>query len=94
MTELADLVAAMRRPRLLIRAARHGLDAYDRGRHLGRLTRRGDVPTPGAALAVLIEAEGRMEHARRDGAAGYSLSRHVELLIALLAEARLAMAGA
>ena len=94
MSDLADHVSALRRPRLLIRAAHHGLDAYDRRRHLGRLTRRSVLPSPGAALGVLIEAEDRMETARRDGEAGYSLSRHVELLIALLAEARLATAGA
>lgn len=94
MTASADHVSGMRRPRLLIRAAHNGLAAYDRARHLGRLTRRASLPLPGDALDMLIEAEGRMETARRDGNANYSLSRHVELLIALLAEARLAMAEA
>lgn len=73
-----------RRPRLLIDAARHGLADYRRQRDLPRLispaTAMADVP---AALAAL---EDRMENARRAGDPTWSCLRHVEVLIALLAE--------
>jgi hypothetical protein len=40
-------------------------------------------------VAALAEAEAAQERARRAGTAGYSCLRHVDLLIALLAEMRL-----
>ena len=40
MTDLISLVHALRRPSLLIRAARFGLADYNRNRALKRLTRR------------------------------------------------------
>ncbi len=48
-----------------------------------------DAPAPGVAVTRLIEEEARLEETRQGGGAGYSPSRHVEVLIALMAEARL-----
>lgn len=90
MTDIATTVAGLRRPRLLMQAARHGLGAYDRARHLPRLMRSLSLPPPAAAVRQLAAEEDRMEAARRDGEANYSVTGHVDLLIALLAEARLA----
>jgi Family of unknown function (DUF6477) len=89
MPELRDHVAALRRPQLLIRAARIGLVEYNRSRDLCRLMRLTSVPTPARALAGLIDAEGEMESTRRQGAASYNVARHVELLIALMGEIKL-----
>ncbi|WP_332836469.1 DUF6477 family protein [Thioclava electrotropha] len=83
-------VAKLRRPRLLIRAARHGLSDYSRKRDLKRVMRMSELPRPGAALRALMAEEAALDHARRAGEATYSVARHIELLIALLAEARLA----
>ncbi|WP_348638967.1 DUF6477 family protein [Thioclava sp. DLFJ4-1] len=83
-------VAKLRRPRLLIRAARHGLSDYSRKRDLKRVMRMSELPRPGAALRALIAEEAALDQARRAGEATYSVARHIELLIALLAEARLA----
>lgn len=79
-------VVDRRRPRLLLSAARHGLPLYRRDRDLPRLTARAQGQTP---LDALTEAEARMESSRRSGGATYSFARHIELLIALLAEERL-----
>lgn len=82
------LPADMRRPRLLIRAARHGLQDYSRERDLRRLLPPGLHGT-GETLPRLIAAEAEVERTRCRGDLGYSITRHIELLIALLAEARL-----
>lgn len=76
-----------RRPRLLLSAARHGLALYRRDRDLPRLLPRAMGQPP---LDALTEAEARAETARRGGEATYSFARHIDLLIALLAEQRLA----
>lgn len=87
-------LAALRRPRLLIQAARHGLADYDRNRDLRRLLAAPRPPAPEQAVAALIAYESRLESARRAQDAGYSVARHVEVLIAILAEARLAARAA
>jgi hypothetical protein len=87
MTDFATMIAALRRPRLLIRAARHGMADYERNRDLRRLL--GATPTPAEAMARLIETEARLEGARREGEASYSVARHVEVMIAMLSELRL-----
>ena len=89
MTDLAAALATLRRPRLLIRAARFGLNDYDRVRDLRRLIRAEAPPAPERALDRLMAAEAEIEEVRRARTAGYSVSRHVELLIAIMAEARL-----
>ena len=88
MTDAMTLFAAIRRPRLMIRAARAGLADYRRERDLRRLI--GSAPGPARALPVLLEAEARAEHTRKSGDATYSIAAHVDLLIALMAEAQLA----
>lgn len=81
--------APLRRPAVLIRAARAGLPLYRRARDLRRLLGAEDTPpAPGRALLALLELETECE-ARRHDDPGYDASRHLTVLIALLAEARL-----
>lgn len=80
-------IAALRRPRLLIRAARAGQAEYDRTRDLRRLVRSFDIPGPDAALRRLLHEERRLEATRQRGCASYSMTRHVEVMIAMMAEA-------
>jgi hypothetical protein len=47
------------------------------------------LPKHGAALVQLIEKETQLNTARKSGATGYSLVAHVDVLIALMGEARL-----
>ncbi len=82
-----SVIAALRRPRLLIRAARAGLGDYDRTRDLRRLVRTTEVPGPDAALRRLLDEEGRLEATRQAGDASYSMTRHVDVMIAVMAEA-------
>ena len=82
-----------RRPRLLMDAARHGLADYRRGRDLPRLI--GGWPTSAQAVLELQAREEAAEDARRAGSPAWSCVRHVEVLIALMAErALLAGSGA
>ncbi|SMX35164.1 DUF6477 family protein [Actibacterium lipolyticum] len=89
MTDPISILHAMRRPRLLIRAARFGIADYRRERDLSRLVKLARTPSPTHALGALLEQEERMEATRQAGDASYSIARHVELLIAMMAEARL-----
>ncbi len=85
---------SLRRPRLLLQAARCGVASYRRERDLPRITGQAlRHLAPRAALARLLAQEAALEEVRRSGAAGYRLHAHVEVLIALLAEARVAAAG-
>ena len=90
MSTAADRLATLRRPKLLVRAARFGLEAYERSRDLRRLMHTPDAPPPRAAVEHLFEAEAILEEERTSGQAGYSPTRHVDVLIALISEARLA----
>lgn len=91
MTDFRSLLSDLRRPGLLIRAARFGLSDYRRERDLKRL-----VATPLSAegtVSHLLGEEERMEQNRQSGDAAYSVSRHIEVLIALMAEVRLLPRG-
>ena len=92
MSNLLATVSGLRRPRMLIRAAHHGLDDYSRTRDLGRVMRCPTLPTPDRAVARLLDEEERVEEHRKSGDASYSVARHIDLLVAMIAEARL-MAG-
>ncbi len=89
MPDLIQSIRGLRRPRLLIRAAHCGLAEYSRTRDLARLMRLGAVPSPERAVARLLAEETEADALRRAGDATYSLRRHIELLVALIAEARL-----
>ena len=89
MTDLMTRLATMRRPRLLLQAARHGLIDYDRDRDLKRVLRAASCPAPVEAMDVLIDEETRLEEVRQSGDAAYNLVRHIEVLIAILGEMRL-----
>lgn len=87
MTDFRALLNELRRPRLLIRAARIGLVDYRRERDLRKL-----VGTPislARAVPCLIDQERALEQIRVSGDAAYSVVRHIDVLIALMAEVRL-----
>lgn len=94
MTDLHSRIAGLRRPRLLIRAARFGLAEYRRTPALRRLLAAAGARTAPQIVAVLMAREADLDDRRRAGDAGYSVARHVEVLIALMAEARLLPAAA
>ncbi len=77
MSDLMGTLSEMRRPGLLVRAARMAADTGDAHR---RASRR---PVP----ALLAEEES-LNAARLGGGLGYSPTRHVEVMSALLSAAR------
>ena len=88
MQDILSMLNALRRPRLLIRAARIGAQDYSRDRHLKRLLGYGSLPRPAVALMQLMELERALDDQRREEDAGYSLTRHLDVLIAIMGEAR------
>ena len=89
MPDLRRRLSQLQRPRLLIRAARHGLADYRRERDLPRLIGPPAPPSPQVTVLRLLSEEAQIEGRRQDGDAGYSIARHIDLLIALMAEAHL-----
>lgn len=89
MPDLMTSVSDLRRPRLLVCAARAGVSDYSRSRDLRRLMRSSHAPAPERALSELLAEEERLETIRLSGDASYSFVRHIELLIAMMAEVRL-----
>ena len=89
MTDFMKILSNVRRPRLLIRAARFGVPDYERGRDLKRVINSPDTPSPARAMSCLMTEEARLEDIRKTGDATYSVARHVEVLIALMAEVQL-----
>ena len=88
MQDMLTRLNGLHRPPLLVRAARIGAEHYRRTSHLGRLLGGGALPGAGLALIHLIEIEAEINAQRKVADAGYSLIRHVEVLIALMGEAR------
>ncbi|MEM6408062.1 MAG: DUF6477 family protein [Pseudomonadota bacterium] len=89
MSQLDGFLATLRRPRLLVRAARHGISDYNRKRDLTRLTGQNPSKSTRAIVEGLIAQEEQLEETRRSGDAAYRPSKHIELLVALIAECRL-----
>ena len=87
MTDFRTILANLRRPRLLIRAARFGLEDYQRERDLRRFL--GDSDSSDTILPTLLAEEARLEHSRKTGDLTYPVVRHIEVLVALMAEVNL-----
>lgn len=89
MQDIQTMLSALRRPSLLIRAARFGAQDYRRDRHLQRVLGYGGVPRSAQALVSLMDIERMLNDQRVSDDAGYSLPRHVDVMIPILGEARL-----
>lgn len=88
MQDLLSMLHTLHRPRLMMRAARIGAETYSRTNHLPRLLGYGVMPRHGAALMKLMELEAELNDQRKAADAGYSLIRHIDILIAMVGEAR------
>ncbi|MEP2530543.1 DUF6477 family protein [Shimia sp.] len=93
MKDILSILNNLRRPRLLIRAARAGVAEYRRDLHLKRYFGYGALPRSGQALLRLMEMESDLNQQRRTSDAAYSLVKHVDILIAMMGEARLVRAS-
>ena len=88
MQDIHSFLATLHRPRLLMRAARIGAQDYRRKGHLPRLLGYGNLPRHGQALMQLVGMEAELEQQRTEADASYSLIAHVDVLIAIVGEAR------
>jgi hypothetical protein len=89
MKDVLGILHGLNRPRLLVRAARKGAADYCRNRHLQRILGYGNMPRSAEAMMRLMDIERELDMLRRREDAAYSLPRHIDVLIALVGEARL-----
>lgn len=89
MKDIQGMLADLRRPSLLIRAARAGLDNYNRRPHLRRVLCLTEDVRPAQTVLQLMEIEAQLNEDRQAGTAHYSVVRYVDVLVALLGEAQL-----
>lgn len=93
MKDVLSMMHELNRPRLLVRAARIGANDYRRDRHLQRLLGYGALPRSASALVRLMDIERDLDDLRRADDAAYSLTRHLDILIAMVGESRLLKAA-
>lgn len=93
MEDVLTTISRLKRPTLLVRTARFGLEDYNRVVHLKRLLKIDMLPGPGAAILKLMELEAITNDLRLAERAEYSVARHVELLVAIMSEARILKAS-
>ncbi|MGH1452936.1 MAG: DUF6477 family protein [Paracoccaceae bacterium] len=86
MKDLTSMIAGLKRPKLLSRAAQIGAQHYRRDTHLRMALDMAVLPRPGQALLILMEIESELNQRRRDRDANYPPARHVGVLIAMLGE--------
>jgi hypothetical protein len=89
MQDILSMLKTLRRPSLLMRAARIGAEDYSRANHLPRILGYGVLPKHGSALMRLMEVEATLNDQRIDGDTSYNLVKHIDVLIALVGEARI-----
>ena len=94
MLDLHTRIATLKRPSLLARAARFGVDDYRRTVHLRRILQSDSLPRHGQAIMQLLDIEAEMDGLRLSDSANYRPAHHVEVLVALLGEAQLLRATA
>lgn len=93
MQDVLTILQNLHRPRLLMRAARIGSMEYRRTAHLPRLLGYGAIPKHTAALLKLMEIEDDLNGQRKEGDSAYNLPRHIDVLIAIVGEARMLRAS-
>lgn len=89
MQDILSLLCGLRRPQLLVRAARIGADDYRREVHLSRILAGSAPERSGPVLMKLVELEALLDTRRRAVDASYSVARHIEVLAAMMGEARI-----
>lgn len=88
MQDVLTMAEGLKRPKLLVRAARFGLSFYRREKDLSRLLQEPVSQKSRRHLMQLMETEAFLETERRQGGDGYSAPYHIEVLTAVMAEAR------
>lgn len=88
MLDIKSRLANLKRPKILAKAAQIGVKDYRRKTHLPRVL-QGPIPAKHhAVLVTLCDLENHLNSLRKTRDAAYSAARHVEVLIALIAESQ------
>lgn len=86
MLDLKSQLKTLKRPKLLVKAAGFGLKDYRRKTHLKRIL-GGAVPAKtNAVILQLFDLENHLNMLRKTRDATYSAARHIDVLVALIAE--------
>ncbi|WP_044043674.1 DUF6477 family protein [Octadecabacter antarcticus] len=93
MEDVLTMISRLKRPTLLVRTARHGVQDYNRVVHLRRLLKTEVLPGPGQAIVRLMELEAVSDQLRAAKRSEYSVARHVEMIVAMMCEARILKAS-
>jgi len=88
MLDILTLVRQLSRPRLLVRAARYGVDDYNRDRDLPRILKCHHTPRSGDAIMQLMQLEAELNDQRLAKDALYAVAAHIDVLTAVMGEAR------
>lgn len=88
MEDILTMIGRLKRPHLLVQTARHGIEDYSRPRHLRRLLKTETLPRHADAIMRLMQLEAEHNDLRLAERADYAFARHIEILIALMCEAR------
>ena len=88
MQDALTILHKLRRPKMLMRAAQIGVAEYKRVAHLPRLLGYGRMPKQSEAILKLIEIEKNLKALRKAGEFADNLLRHIDVMIAIVGEAR------
>ncbi|MCF6305475.1 MAG: DUF6477 family protein [Rhodobacteraceae bacterium] len=88
MTIKPTLLAGLRRPGILIESARIGVKHYQREKALNRLFKTNRPNAKTALVSALKAREQDIENLRQLGDGTYRAQHHVQVMTALIAEAR------
>lgn len=88
MQDALTILHKLRRPKMLMRAAQIGVAEYKRVAHLPRLLGYGRMPKQSEAILKLIEIEKNLKALCKAGESADNLLRHIDVMIAIVGEAR------
>lgn len=88
MINTPSVLSGLKRPKMLINAARLGMADYDRDADLRFIVKTSQTPTHETAIETLLSREGELEDIRKNAQATYSVQEHIRVLTALRAEVR------
>lgn len=91
--DILQEVAALKRPSMLVRAAKEGALGYRREAHLRRYFGEQQRQCGADLLSKIMRLETEQNVQRKTERAEYSITQHVDILIALIGEAQILRAS-
>jgi len=87
--QFEDILNAKRRPKILLSAVRQACKFYSRDRDLSKIIHTIGRIDSTRLSERLLDKEECLDQARRTGCASYNLSKHIQVLVALVEEIKL-----